>query len=465
MLSNPLSRNFSKQNLSDISFLFLLSNHGHIITFPKEYAKLFHLPEKYLNLKSYIDYNTTKLSDSTDNKIKKLNDYILKNKSGTMEISLDNKSFDIAFARVDSTDWTLAYVVEKQYLLSPTLQSKKLIKSVELQLLKKYSYLTVTFILLSFLFLYVLFKYFLLSPIKNIQKNIQNIKSGNLNIKLKEKGTSEIAGLASGLNFLSKKIIDYIEILKVETANRQNIETEIQIAEKIQQSILPNPDDFPTNDLFLINAKLNPAKNVSGDFFDFFYLDENKIALLIADVSGKGLQAAFFMATSKALIKDQCHFEKENPGKVLEHVNKQLCKDNKAQMFVTVNLSFYNINDGSYIASNAGHHQAIILKNNSIVRLQHKKNIALGILDEMTFNTVKGRLNINDTAFQYTDGIPEAISPSGEEYGEKRLEILIQENCKHSINVICKKIIKDVKDFEHEDRFDDITLLALKRLR
>jgi serine phosphatase RsbU (regulator of sigma subunit) len=467
MLTNPLPTSKVKNDKSNLTegFLFILNKDGNIITFPKKYADLFSLPKEYLNMKSYLEQNTIKLSKSTSSAVKVLSKKIKSGDSGKEEIILKGMAFDVAYSAIEETGWTLGFVIKKQYLLSPTVKTKNLLKATIKELFKKQLLRTVIFIIFTFILMFFIFRYFLHKPINKIQEKIKKMVDGDFNTDLKEEGSAEIAELASGFNFMGKKLINYIEDLKKETAERQAFETEIQIAEKIQRSILPDPASIPTNGNFILTARLNAAKNVSGDFYDFFYLNENKIAILIADVSGKGLQAAFFMATSKALIKNQCLLEHDDPGKVLDHVNKILCMDNKAQMFVTVCLAFCNIADGTATYANAGHHTGIFLRNNKIIRAENFKNIALGIYDQAEYKTGKIDALIGDTIILYTDGISEAVSPEGKEYGEKRLEKLILTNKDLHLDTLCDTIIKDVTVFECENRFDDITLLAFKRLK
>jgi serine phosphatase RsbU (regulator of sigma subunit) len=467
MLTNPVPKTELKTKNGDLveGFLFLLSKEGNIIIFPEKYANLFSLPKEYLNMINYLKENTIKLSSSEDPEVKALSQKIKNKKSGIEEITLKEVAFDIAYSEIKPTGWTLCYVIEKQYLLSPTIQTKKLLRATIEQLFKKNLYITLVFIILSFVFMFFIFRHFLQKPIKKIQYKIKKMGNGHFNINLKEEGAAEIAELAAGFNFMDKELRSYIDNLKKETAASQTLETEIRIAEKIQRTILPDPTSFPTNGKFQLAARLNAAKNVSGDFYDFFYLNKNKIAILIADVSGKGLQAAFFMATSKALIKNQCFLEHDDPGKVLEHVNKVLCMDNKAQMFVTVCLAFCNITDGTVIYANAGHHAGMILRNNQVLRPENFKNIALGIYDKADYKTGNTSTFIGDKIFLYTDGVPEAVSPEGEEYGEERLKKLILTNKNQSLNILCDIIIKDVNKFEENSRFDDITLLAFKRMK
>ena len=469
--NNMLHNNIFRKNKDDTGgkfmkgFIFLLGKNGNIVSFPQKYANLFSIPESYLNLTEYNQKNSIKLSDSDSYNIKKLAKNIKEYNSGFYSISLNKKDYIIAFSQIKELGWTLGYVIEENSLLSSAIKTKEEIKTTELTILRNHIAIVIIFLVVSFLFITLFFRYFFLKPINKIRKGIKKMGDGNFNINLKEEGAAEIAELSTAFNYLGKELKDYMKNLKKEAEARQAFETEIQIAEKIQRSILSDSASFPTNNKFQLSAKLNAAKNISGDFYDFFYLSETKIAFLIADVSGKGLPAAFFMAMSKVLIKNECLQEPDDPAKVLEKVNRALCMDNKAQMFVTVSLIFYNINDGTSIYANAGHHSALIVRNNSIIVPPKANNMALGILEEAVFYTNEGMLNIGDFGLLYTDGVTEAVSPENEEYGVERVKKLIIENKNMTLEELCDAIIKDVTNFEDNNRFDDITLVAIKRTR
>ena len=466
MLRSKLSSGIENKNerFSLESFFFLLSKGGSIITFPKQYADLFSLQKNNLNIEDFLKENTVNFSDSRDPAIKTLGTKIANNDFGVENITINNQAYMIAFATIKETGWKLGYVIKNESLLTSTVATEELINSNVKKKFRSYLWIIAILFILSFLILYFIFRYYVLRPINRIKKGICKMGEGNFNINLKEEGAAEIVELSSAFNYLGKELKDYMENLKIEITARQDFETEIKIAEKIQRSILPDAASFPTNGNFQLVSRLNPAKNVSGDFYDFFYINDKKMALIIADVSGKSLQAAFFMATSKALIKNLCLWEPdENPGNVLKEVNKSLCMDNKAQMFVTVSLIFYNIEDGTVSYANAGHHTAILVRDSHIIRTGNLNNIALGILNDAEYETCSRKTNVDDILILYTDGIPEAISLKNEEYGEDRLEKLVLKNKELSLNELCDTIVNDVVSFEAESRFDDITLLAFKR--
>ena len=459
----------SKEHIEEIyyteNFSFLLGEKGNIIIFPQKYAGLFLLPRNDSDFNIFLDRDPINLSDSDSTEIKALAKSIIQNDSGTAEIQLNNIDYFVAYSELEETGWILCNVIRKDSLLSPTINTNEMIGFTVKKIFKQCLLITLTFLAISFIILFILFKYYVLAPIRRIRGGIKKMGDGNFNIDLKENGAVEFAELSKAFNYLGKELREYMRNLSKEVASRQSIETEVQLAENIQRTILPEALSFSANDSFQLVSRLNAAKNISGDFYDYFYITEKKIAFLIADVSGKGMQAAFFMAMSKVLIKNQCLLDPNNPAEVLKKVNQALCMDNKAQMFVTLCLVYYNIEDGSAIYVNAGHHSAAVLRDNNIKRVSKSNNIALGILDETEFIAATVKVNIEDTVILYTDGIPEAVSPEGDEYGEERLEKLMLKNKNMPLDDLCDAIMKDVIVFEGENRFDDITLIGFKRFK
>ncbi|HJO92412.1 MAG TPA: SpoIIE family protein phosphatase [Victivallales bacterium] len=280
------------------------------------------------------------------------------------------------------------------------------------------------------------------------------------------------------LYFTNKKYAQNLKILN------RNLEHEIRTAAEIQRSILPGLSNKFKRPEFTLCTKLMPARDAAGDFYDFFYLDDNRLALIIADVSDKGIAAAVFMSFAKTLLRNICPSE-ENPAMALNKANKILSANNIKCMFVTVFLSYYNIKTGDIIYANAGHHDAIVLNDNSDCSLGdiskftkhfnklsscrsynsfgNLNNIPLGIMENVTYKEGHKHLQIGESIISYTDGVTEAISPSEEEYGEKRLCDLIIKNKHLEPSKLLEKIIKEVIDFEEGNRFDDITIMIFKR--
>ncbi|MCR5238713.1 MAG: SpoIIE family protein phosphatase [Prevotella sp.] len=261
--------------------------------------------------------------------------------------------------------------------------------------------------------------------------------------------------------------IAYIKTMQEEHTQLESIKGDLAVAREIQQAILPRifppfPEEAANMD---IAASMNAAKDVGGDFYDFFRIDDDKIGFVIADVSGKGIPAAIFMAVSRTLIR-ATGIRGVTPSECISYSNDLLAKESANNMFVTVFYGIYNIKTGEVTYTNAGHNPPYLIKaGGTIEQLPLSKDIVVGALDDFQFSEETLQLEHGETLLLYTDGVTEAINVNDEEYGEKRLEETLkdvtQQNCQQIINTVKA----DVKTFAGEaEQSDDITLLAIKRL-
>lgn len=243
-----------------------------------------------------------------------------------------------------------------------------------------------------------------------------------------------------------------------------SVKAELNTANMIQNSMVPTIfPPFPGKKEFDIFASMDAAKEVGGDFYDFFLVDENHLAMVIADVSGKGIPAALFMMATKILISDRTLMG-GSPAEILEFVNKRICADNPAEMFVTVWLGILDVNTGEIVAANAGHeYPALCREGEKFEVLKDDHCFVIGGMDEMKYKNYEFRLKKGDRLFVYTDGIPEAINSAEEQFGLDRMTdalnidptaepIDILANVRNEVN----KFVGDAK------QFDDLTMLCLK---
>ena len=260
--------------------------------------------------------------------------------------------------------------------------------------------------------------------------------------------------------------IKYIKAMQQEHSQLESIKGDLAVAQEIQQAILPRifppfPEDADQMD---IAASMNAAKDVAGDFYDFFRIDDDHIGFVIADVSGKGIPAAIFMAVSRTLIR-ATGIRGVKPSECITYINSLLAEESASNMFVTVFYGIYDIKTGDVTYTNAGHNPPYVAKaDGSIVKLPLSKNIIAGFLKGYQFTEETLQLQHGDTLLLYTDGVTEAVDPDYNEYGEERLEALL----KNTSQVDCQQLIDavkaDVKVFANgAEQSDDITLLAIKR--
>jgi serine phosphatase RsbU (regulator of sigma subunit) len=352
--------------------------------------------------------------------------------------------------------------------ISSLLSDLNIFFSSSLRVLLLISAITLGSIIIISLFISNILAQTIAKPIIKLKNAVEKLGKGNFDTHVKEEGTNETIQLARTFNNLGEDLKNYIEELKIEISQRKQIESEINIARKIQQSQLPGiTDDFKRKE-FDLHADLLPAKNVAGDFYDFFYLNESKTKLvfLIGDVSGKGVPAAFFMGVSKTILKHAALSNKSlTPGELLTEVNNILFVDNTEAMFVSLFLIYYDIETSELLYSNAGHHPALkITKKGSIKEFGKNKEPLLGIFDNNQFSTNKENLLSEESIVLFTDGITEAFSESKKELFEnKNFFHILESNFSKSPKDICKTTFENVIKFQNNILFDDITMIILKK--
>ena len=308
----------------------------------------------------------------------------------------------------------------------------------------------------------------LLRPLEQISEEAMRFSTENISSGKKLQDTirneDEIGQLAASIDRMEEQIRDYVENLTRITAERERISAELSLATRIQADMLPNIfPAFPDRRDFDIYAMMDPAKEVGGDFYDFFLVDERHLGIVMADVSGKGIPAALFMTISKIVVQDFA-MSAQNPAEALERANAQICLNNREDMFVTVWLGILDLNSGVLTASNAGHEYPAIRKaGESFSLLKDKHGFVIGVMEKSRYQNYEIRLEPGDELFLYTDGVPEATSSSDELYGTERMLSALNRFRDEEPEELLKKMREDIAGFAGDaPQFDDITMLCLK---
>ena len=241
-----------------------------------------------------------------------------------------------------------------------------------------------------------------------------------------------------------------------------SLENELNVASKIQQSILPT--EFPWEDDFAAFASMEPAKEVGGDFYDVIYLGQERVGVAIADVSDKGVPAALFMMSSRTLLKGSA-IGKYEPGEVLKEVNDLLCEGNEAMMFVTLLYAIYDRTTGKLTYANGGHTTPYVRRaDGTMIDLPLTGGMALGVLDGQDYHQDTFDLLPGDTVFLYSDGVSEAMNGEGEEFGLERMAQVLAENATEDPRAVNEAMFEAVRNFAGDTpQSDDITCLTLCR--
>ncbi|RDE62609.1 HAMP domain-containing protein [Psychrilyobacter piezotolerans] len=305
------------------------------------------------------------------------------------------------------------------------------------------------------------------NPIIKLVNYAEFVGRGNLDESIEINTGDEIQLLSESFNKMTRDLKLYIYELKETAAAEEKIENELEIAKRIQVSMLPRIfPPFPTRKEFDIFASMEPAKEVGGDYYDFFLIDENRLCFSIADVSGKGVPASLFMVIAKTLMKNEA-LRGISAEEVLFNVNNMLVEDNDECLFVTAFICILNIATGEVEYSNAGHNPPLICRkgNSEYEYLSMEKNFVVGGIPGFKFKKENLKLENGDILYLYTDGVTEAMDKENKQYSETRLKKLISEMKKDKRDVYnIEKVIKeDIKEFvDGAEPSDDITMVILK---
>ncbi|MBO4534639.1 MAG: PP2C family protein-serine/threonine phosphatase, partial [Clostridia bacterium] len=270
--------------------------------------------------------------------------------------------------------------------------------------------------------------------------------------------------LAEAFSMLSGKTLQYIAEVQRVTAEKERIGAELSLATRIQADMLPNVfPPFPERKEFDIYASMTPAKEVGGDFYDFFLVDDDHLGMVIADVSGKGVPAALFMMASKIILANNAMMGK-SPAEILADTNAAICANNREEMFVTVWLGILEISTGKLTAANAGHEYPVIKQADGRFEIfRDKHGLVIGGMDGAKYREYEVQLTKGAKLFVYTDGVPEATNAHEELFGMDRLLEALNGNLEASPEEMLANVRKSVDDFVQDaEQFDDLTMLGLE---
>jgi len=305
------------------------------------------------------------------------------------------------------------------------------------------------------------------NPIMRLKDGVRQIGEGNFSVEVPERGTSEVKELAHSFNLLGNQLIEYTENLTRTTAAKQRLESELAIAAEIQRSLVPTA--FPPSadhEELEIFAVMHPAREVGGDFYDFFFVDEEHLCFAIGDVCGKGMPAALLMAVTKSLIETTAA-QTLDPGQVLGLVNERLAHNNEKCVFVTIFCGILNVITGELLYANGGHDLPIVLEHRGSTRfLAPTGGSALGLFEDETFQNEQLILAPGDKLFSFTDGVTEAMDSREQLFTRDRLFSAVSSLAGSTVRELVDGVLQEVTVFSAgTPQSDDITIMALQLLR
>lgn len=363
------------------------------------------------------------------------------------------KDWWVSFAPLRSSGWSLCTVFPDDELMADVTRLNR----------------TVLFLgitgLVGLLVVIVLIARSITRPLSALSKVTETIATGDLDAQLPSiKTRDEVGRLAESIGHMTASLKQYIDDLTRECTMRERIESELQIARAIQMGILKKTfPAFPDRSKFDIFAMIEPAREVGGDLYDFFFVDDHNLCMVIGDVSGKGVPAALMMAVTRTLIKARASTVL-SPDEVLNIVNNELAEDNDSAMFVTLFMGILNIHTGEITYCNAGHNYPFLVRPNGEVKeIETVNGMALGVMEDFPYETGKIMLTRGDIFYLYTDGVNEAMNVHDEQFSEDRIQSDLARLKNNSIQQITDGVMDSVKAFSQGmPQSDDITMLILK---
>ncbi len=401
----------------------------------------------------------------------------LKGKSVDVQLAeLKGNSYYITARPIETTGWVLISAYSQETIGEASALLRNSLEDIQKESARTYQnqiavYRVVSVLLVLTLMALILWAASVLGgrivdPLNTIATRISEMGESNLEFKMEDEYRTgdEVEELAESFAALSRKTIEYMDEVVQVTAEKERIGAELSLATDIQAAMLPHIfPAFPHRSDFDIYASMDPAKEVGGDFYDYFFVDENHLAVLIADVSGKGVPAALFMMASKIILQSVASLG-YSPKEILARTNESLCSNNEAEMFVTVWLGILDTSTGTLTASNAGHEYPAVKKPDGEFELyKDKHGLVLGGLEGLKFPEYELTLEEGSKLFIYTDGVPEATNGDKEMFGTERMFDALNKDPEASPQDLLKNVREAVDGFVKDaEQFDDLTMLCLE---
>lgn len=393
--------------------------------------------------------------------------------TGVRNFTLNDTKYYAAFAPMETVGWTFIVMLPESEVFSTTnalleevdKENSNLDKTITTYIARMLNTVVIMGVIAVILAAIAARKMAtsIVRPINKLTNKVLAIHGDNLDFSWDEKTDDETQDLAESFESMTKRMKEYIQEVTQITAEKERIGAELSIATKIQEAMLPNVfPPFPDRKEFDIYATMTPAKEVGGDFFDFFFMDKEHLVVVIADVSDKGIPAAMFMMLTKTMIQNRALMG-GTPSEILEFVNNQVCARNEAFMFVTVWLAILDVTTGDVIATNAGHEYPAIKKaGGKYEYLKDEHGLPIGAMEGVKYKNYEFKMEPGDSFFVYTDGVTEAINEKEEFWGmDNALNALNKNDYDTPQETLAGMKVELTEYMGDAMQFDDITQLCL----
>ncbi|MDR0991973.1 MAG: SpoIIE family protein phosphatase [Ruminococcus sp.] len=452
-------------SIGENGWAFLLNQRGEVVITP--HSALVMDDEGNLTGENYLQSN--------DTSVRLLAESMVFGQSGVRQINLAGQEVIVAFAPLERTGWSIGAVIPNTEAIAPVTAMQKDIngliteseKAVETYMTTAITVVVIAVVLALVLSLILSFRFSstISKPISILTEEAGEIGKGNLDNTITLMTGDELEELAHAFNLMTSELKVYIKDFEKVTADKERIATELNVATNIQAGMLPHIfPPYPDRKEFDLYGSMQPAKEVGGDFYDFFLADEKTLAVVIADVSGKGVPAALFMVIAKTLLKNNAQMDK-SPKQVFDEVNNVLCENNEGGMFVTAFMGYLDVYTGEFNYVNAGHNPPCIQRaeTGNWEFLPCKPGFVLAGMEDISYKPQSTTLGKGDKLYLYTDGVTEATDQVEDLYGEKRLITTLNAHKDDNIIRLINSIKDDIRDFARgAEQADDITMLALE---
>ena len=391
-------------------------------------------------------------------------------------VEADGASWYMTGAPIGTVGWTVISMVDKALTDQPTLMmaaqyddiSEQAVSAFEDGISHARTWITVILLIVTVLALAgaLTVSKRIVKPLEAMTQRVISLGGEDLQFMMEDtyRTGDEIEALADSFATLSARTLEYVDQVKRVTAEKERIGAELSLATQIQASMLPHIfPAFPDRSEFDIFASMDPAKEVGGDFYDYFLIDDDHLCMVIADVSGKGVPAALFMMASKIILQSVAMMGL-SPAGILQRTNEAICSNNEAQMFVTVWLGILELSTGKLTAANAGHEFPAIRKPNGEFELfKDKHGFVIGGMEGVRYREYELQLEPGSKLFVYTDGVAEATNKDNELFGTERMIDALNTDPQAAPQEILKNVRASVDGFVKEaEQFDDLTMLCVE---
>lgn len=446
-----VTADISLEQLSDIVASIRILRTGYGILVSKKGTVVTH-PDKSLIMKGTIFDLARKRGDPH---LRELGLRMTAGQSGfaPFRIVAAGKPSWVYYAPIPSSGWSLAVIFPEEELAEDIISLHRMV-----------IFLGCFGLALIFLAV-ILIARSITGPLRAMAAATEAIAAGNLDVELPPATSrDEVGKLTESFRAMKVSLTDHIRQVAEAAAERERITGELNIARDIQMNILPKGfPPFPPRDRYDLQALIEPAREVGGDFYDFFPIDGDRLCFVVADVSGKGIPAALFMAMSMTLLKAIAR-EGLPPEEILSKLNNELSRDNQVNMFVTLFCGILDTSTGELVFANAGHNPPLVMRSSGDVSfLKTVNGLALGVLEGSPYRRESLLLDPGDTLFLYTDGVTEAMNPADELFGDQRLRRAAEELAGRPLPEMTAGILEQVTVFAAgAAQSDDITILMIR---